>query len=138
MNRERGQRQNQFIATLTIDGVDCGVWDGHTGGDLNPTTSSRRVSGGINMQLGGGMEVSSIELTRLHRLSLRTQYDFLRSRSGKGEAIVTLREKDADGRPAGAPFVHTGVLGAVPLLEYDETSTDGGDQKVTIDVDSTD
>lgn len=134
--RERGQRKDQFVATLTVDGVACGTWDSHEGGNITASGSSRRVSGGKLVQLGSQIEVSQIKLTRLHRLSLRAQYDFLRTRAGKGECVVSLREKDPDGFPAGEPFVHTGVLGEVPLLTYDETSSDGNDQEITIDVDA--
>lgn len=136
--RERGQRQDQFVATLVVDGVDEGKWDAHEGGDITASGSSRRVSGGILVQLGGTTEVSQIKLTRLHRRSLRPSYDRLRKRVGKGECVVTLREKDADGFAVGEPFVHTGVLAEVPLLAYDETSSDGNDQEVTIDVDAVD
>ncbi len=138
MTRERGQRKDLFVATLTCDGRTMGTWDAHEGGDRTATGSSRKISGGITVQLGGGVEVSQIKLTRLHLLSNRAQYDYLRTRVGKGEVVVTLREKDADGRAVGTPFVHTGVIAEVPLLQYDETSSDGNDQEVTIDVDSND
>jgi hypothetical protein len=138
MSRERGQTEKDFIAHLWVDGVDCGVWDSHDGADLSANNSSRRVSGGITVQLGGTTDVSPVKLTRLHRSSLRSNWDWLRTRVNKGEVRVTLQEKDADGHPVGEAIVHTGVLGDMPGFKYDETSNAAVMQEVTINVDSVD
>lgn len=136
MARIKGQRQDMFIARLVVDGVDCGSWDAHTGGDREASSSTHRISGGVTVQLGSSVEVSSIKLSRLHRLPNRAIYDFLRDRVGRGDAVVSLQEKDDQGVPAGAPFVHNGVVGTVPMLEYDENSSDACIEEISIEVES--
>lgn len=135
MGRETGQRQDLFLAHLVVDGRDCGYWDSHEGGDYEVSGSSTRVSGGKRVSLGGQVEVSSIKITRLHRQSTRDTWDFLRSRAGKGEATVTLQEKDLNGVPFGKPIVHVGTLGTIPNLAYDENSSDKSTEEVNVDVD---
>jgi hypothetical protein len=135
MTRIQVQAKSQYIARLTVDGVDCGVWETHEGADIEIDRNDYRLSGGVLVQLPGTKKLSSIKLTRGRQISNRAIYDMLRDRAGEGEATVQLQEKDRQGNAAGLPYVHVGLLGNVPFIGYDESSNDANLEEVNIDLD---
>ena len=65
-----GTREQLFLVTLVIDGVDLGVWDKWDGGDKDSTQTKYRSGGEPDEEdLGGGVTHSDLTLTRNYRLS---------------------------------------------------------------------
>jgi hypothetical protein len=122
-------RQDQYAITLNVDGVDMGVWDKLSGGEIDSEESKYKPGGmGAHISLGGSVEVGNITVSRLYNLNRDHEgangIHWLISRVGKGNVTVNRQPLDVDGNAFGRPLVYTGKLKTVTPPEVDSESAD--------------
>jgi hypothetical protein len=119
-------RQDQNAITLTIDGVDLGVWDKLEGGEVDSEETKYRPGNmGSQISLGGSVEVGNLTLSRLYMLSRdHDRVHWLIGRVGKGNATAARHLLDTDGNVYGRAIVYTGKLKTVTLPDVDSESSD--------------
>ena len=129
-----GSRQSTFRITLTVDGVDWGVWEKKTGGKTSGNTQTLKPgSMAPQVSLGGTPTTDAITLVR--------NYDRLRDHprvgqllSGVGRAVVVVKQQplDADGNAYGGPISWNGTLDAVATPDADAASDNSAE--ITVDI----
>lgn len=127
-------REDQYSVTVTVDGIDYGVWDGMTGGEID-SEEAKYKPGGLSPQvaLGGTREVSNITASRLYQFDRdHSRINQLIARVGKGKATVARQPLDVDGNTFGKPTVYTGILKQVTPPDFDSESGDVG--KIEIEI----
>jgi hypothetical protein len=118
-------RQDQWQISLTIDGVDMGVWDTFSGGAATSSETKYRP-GGLAKQrsLGGQPSVDNITVGKLVET---TDWDLTRklmaARVGKAEAVVSRQPLDTDGAPWGEALTYRGTLMTVNPGDTDSNAT---------------
>jgi hypothetical protein len=116
--------EQQWLPSLNVGGVDYGIFDRFTGGDVSAT---------VNKHSPGGMgpEVTYLSLPVYADVTLtkvyNTQQDHARIAAlhnavGKQLATVTLQPLDDNGNPWGSPRVYQGRITAVKDGQTDSTS----------------
>lgn len=85
-----GTREQLFLVTLQIDGVDCGIWDKWDGGGKDSTSTKYRSGGNpVEEDLGGSINYTDITLTRNYRLSRDAAIvGFLLNKVGIGNCVA--------------------------------------------------
>lgn len=129
--------QNAARVTLTVDGRDAGVFSKREGGGTDSEdTKYRRGGGEPKKALGGDTDVDEITLTGLQELATRDLIKWLRTRCGKGNAVVKEQPLDPDGKPWGKPDVWTGKLKGIASAEVDVNGSDAAEFEATVLPDS--
>jgi hypothetical protein len=129
--------QKDARVTLTVDGRNCGVFSKREGGGTtSDDTKYRRGGGEPKKALGGDVDVDEVKLTGLQELVTRDLIKWLRTRVGKGAAVVKEQPLDADGKAWGKPDVWTGKLSGVASAEVDVNGSDAAEFEATILADS--
>lgn len=107
-------RQDQWLATLTIDGVDYGIWDAVAGGDVEATETKYRPGGmQPEISLGGPVTVNNVTLSKLLEkgdYTAQLRQLMTTGRVGKAPASIARQPLDEDGNPFGDPLSYTGKL----------------------------
>jgi hypothetical protein len=107
--------EQQWLATLNVGGVDYGVFDRFTGGDVTSTVNKHRPG-------GMGPEVTYMSLPMYSDVVVskvyHTQQDHrriaeLHQQVGKSLATVSLQPLDDNGNPWGNPRVYQGRVVSV-------------------------
>ena len=121
-----GSRQDQSAVTVSIDGVDYGIWDKRDGGGVDSEETKYKPGGmGKPISLGGNVETDNVTVSRLYDLERdHTVVQTLLSKPGKGRMVVKDQPLDPDGNPFGAPTVWRGVVKTVTPPERDSESSD--------------
>ena len=114
---------------MTIDGVDTGVWDKWTGGEVDSEEAKYKPGNmGAHVSLGGSVEVGNVTVSRLYMLPRDHEgpagIHWLIARVGKGDVVASRQPLDADGNAFGRPLVYTGKLKTVTPPEVDSESSD--------------
>jgi hypothetical protein len=111
---------------VTIGERDLGIWDSHTGGEIDSEESKYRPGGlAAQISLGGSVTVNNVTVGRLYLLERDHQLvPFLLGQVGKGDFIVTKQPLGVDGVAFGKPTVYRGKLKQVTLPEHDSESSD--------------
>lgn len=119
-------RQDQYAITMSVDGVDTGVWDKLTGGEIDSEETKFKPGGmGASVSLGGSVEVGNLTISRLYGLTRdHDRVHALISRVGKAAVVINRQPLDADGNAYGRPLVYTGTLKTVTPPEVDSESSD--------------
>jgi hypothetical protein len=133
-------RQDQYAITVSIDGLDSGVWDKKTGGETDSEETKYRPGGMAEaVSLGGSRMVGNVTLQRLYTIS-RDHAGGWNKGSGPGLDIVVLRQRvgratvvikeqplDINGAAFGiAPVTYHGTLKRVSTPDVDSESNDAG------------
>jgi hypothetical protein len=130
-------RKDQARVTLVVDGRTIGVAKTRTGGGTDSEDVKSRAGGGEALEsLGSQPTNDNVELTFLQRLNARETVRWLRSRVGKGRAVVTEQPLDGDLHASGTPDTWTGTVKAAALAEADANDTDPADFTVEISTDT--
>jgi hypothetical protein len=92
--------KSQYHVSLTVDGVNCDVWDKKTGGDVQ-ATMTKHFPGGMGKQktYGGKVEVTDVVLTRVKEREDRDDIAKIKQfqqRVGKAGCVCVEQPLDAD------------------------------------------
>jgi hypothetical protein len=119
-------RQDQNAVMFTCDGIDLGVWDKLSGGEIDSEETKYRPGGmGAPITLGGSIDVGTLTLSRLYMLGRdHDRIHWLIGRAGRGVCTVSRQPLDSDGNAYGRPIVYTGTLKSVNPGEIDSESSD--------------
>lgn len=118
-------RADQFRTTVSVDGRDLGIFDTKTGGETDSEESRYKPGGGPEEALGGYATVTNITVSRRFKIGRDDiLIGWLRSRAGKGSAVIKVLNVDEDGNPWETSERFTGVLKRVSPAEYDSQNTE--------------
>lgn len=119
-------RQDQYAITLTVDGVNLGVWDKLEGGEIDSEELQYRPGNmGAQVSLGGSVQVGTLTVSRLYTLNRdHDRVHWLIGRVGKGQAVLNRQPLDVDGNAYGRPLVYTGKVKSVAPPEVDSEGSD--------------
>ena len=121
-----GTRQDQYSVTVIIDGVNTGIWDKMSGGEMDSEEVKYRPGGmAEQISLGGSRQIGNVTVSRLYDLdrdhpTIKTWMN----RAGKAQVSVSKQTLVSDGNAYGAPLVYNGVLKTVTPPEHDSESSD--------------
>jgi hypothetical protein len=107
--------EQQWLATLNVGGVDYGIFDKFTGGDVSAAVNKHRPGGmGPEITYLSLATYSDVTITKVYE----TQKDHARIASlhtavGNQLATVTLQPLDDQGAPWGTPRTYQGRITAV-------------------------
>jgi len=116
--------EQQWLVSLTVAGVDYGVFDTFGGGDVSAPAVKHRPGGmGPEVTYNSLPAYSDVTLGRVYN----TQRDHsliqtLHDQTGRQLASVTLQPLDDNGAPWGAPRVYQGRIIAVKDGKTDSNS----------------
>lgn len=122
-------RTDQYAVTLSVNGVDLGIWDKFQGGEVDSEETKYKPG---NMQpelsLGGTKTVTNITLQVLYDGDRFTPAicGFLDAMVGRGWCVVGRQLLDLDGAPKGVPRVYQGRLRRWALPEVDSEGNAAG------------
>jgi hypothetical protein len=128
-------RTDQYVLHLSIDGVDVGIWDQMTGGDITSASLKYRAGGQNRQQepLGGPRQVSDITVTRKYDLTRDHQLmGFFDSKVGRGNCVLSKQPLDEDDNVFGRPIVYQGKFETVNPPDVNSDSPAVGLIAITI------
>lgn len=84
-------RQDQFYITLTVNGIDYGVWDDWDGGEVEAEETKYRPGGSLaKKSYGGPIEVGNVTLARVYDVARdHAVLATLEAAVGSGECVAT-------------------------------------------------
>jgi hypothetical protein len=130
-------RADTWRVTLSLNGINFGVFDVKEGGDVDSDETTYKPGGMEDpVGLGGSRTVENVTLRRLYRLGRdHEQSQRLIDFTGKARAVITVQPLDIDGNTWGRPIVYRGVLRRVSFPDHDSNSGDAAllELEITID-----
>jgi hypothetical protein len=123
--------QKTFRVSLSVDGVDLGVWDTSSGGKLGANVLPY-LPGGMGPQVslpGGTPTIDAVQLARNYDLirDHDSAKPLLVAKTGRGRCVVKKRPLDADGNGHGKSEIVTGTL-----MSVDSPATDSNSDSAAI------
>lgn len=128
----------QFLVTLNVNGVDCGIWDTMKGGDTTVKAALHRPGGmGPEKSYRSLPTYAAVTVTRVMERSrdwelMRT----LQDQAGGVPASVTRQPLDESGNAWGTPMTWSGRLGTVKTGDVDSTSSNPIMWEVDLDIET--
>lgn len=119
--RENGTRQDTWVIRVTIGGVNWGVWDKKTGGEIDSDELKYNPGAMADpLSLGGKALPGNVVLQRLYdRKDDHDRVNQLYNGAGKTTATVAVRPMDPDGNEYGKSTIYTGKLKRVAPPDVD-------------------
>jgi len=119
-------RKDQHAIHVSVDGVDFGIFDKKTGGEVDSSETTYQPGAmGQRISLGGVQEITALTVDRLFDLDRDgQQVHWLMSRVGKGDMVCSVQPLDVDGNVYGRPMTYKGKLKMVTPPEADSESSD--------------
>lgn len=125
MARNNPTRQDTWTITLSINGVNYGIWDKKSGGAVD-SDDGKYYPGGMvpPIALGGKKTTDNVTLSRFYDLyDDHGKINTILAAAGKGNAVVSQRPMDPEGNPFGKAIVYHGKLKRVAPPETDSEGT---------------
>lgn len=121
-----GSRQDMERCTVSVAGVDLGVFDSFAGGENDSdTTIWRRGGMGGPESLGGITTRGDFTVARNYRLERdHPLVKFLDAQAGIGEVVAVRTMLDGDKNPVGDPITFTGTLKTFTHPDHDSNASD--------------
>lgn len=118
-------RQDTWRVTFSIDGRNFDVCEKSSGGTFDSEEKKVKDGNGIDHSLGGSRSQDTITISKLYDLDgIGNDYEWIRSRVGRGRVQITSTPVDYDGNLHGKSFVESGVLKSVSRPETDANGSD--------------
>jgi hypothetical protein len=121
-------RQDQFAVSVNLDGVDLGIWDKLTGGEVDSEETTYKPGAmAPRVSLGGSVNVGNVTVSRLFDIDRDGGIvHWLIGRAGKGSIVIKKTPLDVDGNADTAikPLTYSGKLKQVNAPEVDSESSD--------------
>jgi hypothetical protein len=126
--RGGGTRQDTWSIHVSVDGVNLGVFDKWTGGEVDSEEYKYKPGAmAPTVSLGGSKSVGNITVSRLYRLNRdHDRAQWLLNRAGKADGVISRQPLDVDGNAYGKPIVYRGKLKRVNFPEIDSESSNAG------------
>lgn len=119
-----GQLTKSYRTTAYVEGVgDLGVWDTHSGIEIDSDEQKYRAGDGVWLSLGGQSEPANVTVTRI----LQRERDMplmgrLLDAAGKAGGYITQQPLDEDGSAWGPAMQAKGTFKRVKLAESDSNA----------------
>jgi hypothetical protein len=119
-------REDTWLVTVSLDGVDLGVWDGFTGGEGDSEEQVFHPGGMAGVtSLGGQQTFGNVTISRnLDALIDWPRVRWYYSRRGTGRIVIGRTPLSSDAVRSGSPLTFLGTLKAVTLPDHDSDGTD--------------
>jgi hypothetical protein len=119
-------RQDQGAISVAIDGVNTGIWDKLSGGEVDSEETKYKPGAMANeISLGGSVNTGNVTVSRLYVLNRdHVNIKGWIARVGKAAVTVSKQPLDVDGNAFGDPLVYAGILKMVTPPELDSESND--------------
>jgi hypothetical protein len=134
-----GNRKDQSAITVSIDGIDTGIWEMKSGGEVD--SDDTQIYPGARqapVSLGGKQIPGPITLTRTFDLTRDLgQIKGWMNKAGKARVTVKDQPLDADDNPFGTAIVQTGKLKTVTPPDRDSTDSGAAQVVIVVSVDGT-
>lgn len=129
-------RSDQRSVSITIGGVDTGIWDAKSGGMADSEeTKYREGGGGHQVTLGGQQTLENLTCARLFKLDRDLpQIKGWMATVGRADVTVTEQFLDRDGNVANIGLTYQGVLKSCAPPEHDSESTDAARVEIEVSV----
>ena len=129
-------RQDTWNVGLHINGNSYGLWDKKTGGELDSDEVVYYPGGmGPRVSLGGRVTPGNVTLQKLYDgIYDDDKIDDLLNAVGRGDAIVTQRALDLNGKPYGKKVVWSGKVKRVLVPDVDSEGTGAAMLEIEITV----
>lgn len=134
LNTIIGMREDTWEWSVHIGGINFGVWDEKTGGDVDSTQSAYNPGGMARPYgLGGTRTVANLVLRRNYRLGRdHPASQKLIDMAGKATVRAVGQPLDHDGNAWGTPFTYNGVLKRVAFPDHNSQAS--GPSMVEIEI----
>jgi len=134
-----GNRKDQSAITITIDGVDTGLWEKKSGGMIDSDDTKIYPGGRQAPQSLGGKQIPE-NITAVRTFFLDRDLPKIKgwmNRAGKASVVVKDQALDPDDNVFGAPLVQSGKLKSVTPPERDSEASDAAQVTIEVSVDGT-
>lgn len=131
-------RQDQSSVSLTVDGQSMPFIHSKREGGNTTSDDNKSFPGGMRPQVAHGGPAVVENVTLAGQFTPERDHEalrWLRSRVGKGKAVVTEQQLDVDGNAFGRPDTWTGVLMSVSTGDYDASSGEPRELEIEISTD---
>jgi hypothetical protein len=125
---EGATRSDTYEVSVSIAGINFGVWDQLEGGDVDSEELTYRPGGMKDpVSLGGSRTVENFTIRRLYRLGRdHIESDRLIQWVGKAQVVAVKQPLDIDANAWGKPITYRGILKRVSFPDHNSESNDAG------------
>lgn len=133
----KGTRADTYSVSVSVEGINFGIWDQMEGGDVD-SEEFTYPPGAMQdpISLGGRRTVENVTLRRNYRL-VRDHANSQRwiGWVGRADVVVTKQPMDVDRNVFGKPLVYRGTLKRVSFPDHNSSSNDAGLIEIEVTVD---
>lgn len=117
-------REDLYLVSLTVAGIDLGVWDTFDGGTVETQSTKYRSGGQADaVSLGGPRDTSDVNVGKKYESDVNAVYHWLTAQVGKPDiAVVTRQPLDREFKAFGRPEVYKGTVKSVAPPKSDSNS----------------
>lgn len=137
LNAIMGMRADTWEWTVHINGINFGVWDEKTGGEVDSNQTAFNPGGMARpYSLGGTKTIANLVLRRNYRLgrdhpASQQLIDF----ASKAKVRAVGQPLDHDGLAWGTPFTYNGTLKRVAFPDHNSQASDASMVEIEIVID---
>lgn len=128
--------ESRFQVSLSINGVDYGIWDSKSGGGVEAEVKKYQPGGAdvppVSLK-NKKKPPEDITITRYYSVTRdHAQLDEIEALVGNGDCVLTTQPLDANDNPLGDPKTNRGTLQAYTPPDVDSESDDTAKAEVVI------